>query len=317
MIILGAGMSGCLMGAINGNSIIYEAQKEIPNNHKAVLRFRENKISKVTGIPFRKVKVIKGIWFEGKERSLSPRFINLYSKKVSNKYLSRSITNLDTVERYIAPSNFHEILADMCGNRIEFNHKVNEITPEGIDFINGDDGKFILSGKKPIISTMPMKVLSEIINIDIDAKFDFKSITVTRYKVKDSDIFQTIYYPDPEMLIYRATMTGSDFIIESIKCDGPWSCYETEFIEVVKSFGIRLNNVEIISQTEQKYGKIAPIDDHARKHFMFEATTKFNVYSLGRYACWRNVLLDDVYDDIFKIKRMIEQDNYALKKEML
>ena len=315
MIILGAGMSGCLMGAINGNSKIYEAQKEIPNNHKAVLRFREDKISKVTGIPFRKVKVIKGIWYGGEERSLSPRFVNLYSKKVSNKYLSRSITNLDTVERFIAPSDFQEILADMCGNRIKFNHKVNEITREGIDFINDENGKFILTANKPVISTMPMKVLSEITGIDIDVKFQFKSIKVTRYKVDNADIFQTIYYPGEYTPIYRATMTGDDLIIESIYNESDFA--KDQLDEVVNSFGFKLYDLEIVSETKQKYGKIAPINDHARKHFMFKATTELGVYSLGRYACWKNILLDDVYDDIFKIKQMIEQDHYALKKEML
>jgi len=40
----------------------------------------------------------------------------------------------------------------------------------------------------------------------------------------------------------------------------------------------------------------------------------YNVYSLGRYATWRNILLDDVYHDINVIKQLMDSDGYYTGK---
>jgi len=310
MIILGAGMAGCLVGAINNDAIIYEAQNEIPDNHNAVLRFREDKISKTTGIPFRKVKVTKTIWHDGREVQPSPRFSNWYSKKVTGKISERSIDNINPVERFIAPPDFHLILADICRNRIKFGYKVSEIRTDGMMFHN-IEGAFDRSFT-PIISTIPMHILSAVTRIPITADFNFKNIFITRYKIKNSDVFQTIYYPDPQFKIYRATITGEDLIVESMgnNLDG------IEEAMLIESLGLKSNDLQFVAQKEQKYGKINPINDNVRKRFMFEATHQLAIYSLGRFACWRNILLDDVYDDIFKIKRMTQSDIYNIKLEM-
>ncbi len=321
MIVLGAGMSGCLFGALNKDAIIYEAQEDIPDNHNAVLRFREDKISKATGIPFKKVKVRKAIWSDDCEINPSPRLSNLYSQKVTGKISDRSINNIDPVERYIAPSDFSMILADMCHGRIHFNHKVKKIETSLITFGIGNvvdfNDNIIDRNRTPIISTMPMRVLSKVTSISIEQDFNFKSINVSRYKIKDCDVYQTIYYPYPSLGIYRATLTGEDLIIESTLNYPEGSIgYEDELEIVLESFAINKDSVEAISKTEQKYGKISPIDDAARKNFMFNCTRDLAIYSLGRFACWRNILLDDVYDDIYKIKAMSQQDLYDVKRNL-
>ena len=79
--------------------------------------------------------------------------------------------------------------------------------------------------------------------------------------------------------------------------------------EIERAFGIALGNCEKLESVEQKYGKIAPIDDAVRKQLLFRLTHEHNIYSLGRFATWRNILLDDVVDDITMIKKLLKANN--------
>lgn len=295
-IILGAGMAGCLAGVLDPKAIILEASAEPTQQHKAVLRFREDKISKVTGIPFRKVLVRKAIWMNGREVEPTPRICNLYSQKVTGKILDRSIRSIEPVERFVAPDDFHIQLAEQCKSRIKYDSPATRIGKERINLLGSQT--IDRAQDEPIISTIPMPVLMSVLRVKNNERFDFQPITVNRYKVPGADVFQTIYFPSGETPVYRATMTGDDLIVESV------AAIATP-LEVCEAFGISHSYLRPVSENIQKYGKIAPIDDRMRKHMMFTASADFRVYSLGRFACWRNILLDDVYEDFFKIKRMI------------
>lgn len=318
MKILGAGMAGCLMGVLNPGAKVYEAAEKLPDTHRAVLRFRDNKISQATGIPFKKVKVYKTIWADGKERMLGPQWINQYSKKVTGKYNPRSIVNLDTVERYIAPSNFHHMLAEMIGSNIHFNMKLTAADKHAISF-NDNPEQEVARDFEPVITTIPMGIMADILDEKVGdgIVFEHQPITVTRFTIKDCDVYQTVYYPKDNNA-YRATLTGEDLIVESIG-----DVNHNMMVDVLKSFGLTLGCLNLPDgewdldkhiQSTQQYGKISPIDDRVRRDFMLKLTLEHNIYSVGRFACWRNILLDDVYDDNFRIKAMINSDPYAIFK---
>ena len=93
-------MAGLIAGIYNPKAIIYEKNKTPIENHKALLRFRSDEVSKLTGIKFRKVFVIKSIWSEGEEKYPSPRLVAMYSKKVTGSYENRSIIDISTTTRY-------------------------------------------------------------------------------------------------------------------------------------------------------------------------------------------------------------------------
>ena len=104
MIIAGAGLAGLIAGNIfrNYSPRIIERQESLPNNHKAILRFRDHSVSEATCIEFKKVKVRKGIAYKNDWLSRSnPKVANLYSIKVTGKVQSRSCWNLNDAERYI------------------------------------------------------------------------------------------------------------------------------------------------------------------------------------------------------------------------
>jgi hypothetical protein len=53
-------------------------------------------------------------------------------------------------------------------------------------------------------------------------------------------------------------------------------------------------------------GKIEAINDDERKALLLELTDKFNIYSLGRYAIWKDsVGADAVAHDLERIYQMI------------
>ncbi len=295
MNIIGSGMAGLIVGVLNPSAKIYEASDSLPANHQAVLRFREDTISKLTGIPFKKVKVRKDIWLNHRSVQCSPRLANLYSQKVIGKILDRSIWNLDPVERYIAPPDFHNLLADLCVGRINYGWEIKN--KNQLDALIEDD---------TTISTMPMWVLAGILGIKFESDFTFQEITTSRYKINNCNVHQTVYFPDPEIGLYRATLTGDNLILESNTKMAP-----IDLMVAREAFGIDLEGFSIISENHrQKYGKISPIDENERKQFITKTTIDHGIYSLGRFATWRNILLDDVVKDVYVIKALAEKGYY-------
>ncbi len=297
MIIIGAGMSGLLCGALNPGSVIYEAGPERESDHKALFRCKTDEIGKILGIPFKKVEVHKGLWDNGHIEP-SIRSAHMYSQKVTGKVTGRSIMNLDPGVRYIPPSDFIERLKARC--KIEYN------TPFSAKHLKPND-------KEPIVSTIPMNMMAKMMGrFHMAGIFNSKGIYVNRIKIKDCDSYCTMYYPGSTS-VYRASLTGDILITESM-----WELDYGSMPTLYNSFGLRIPmrqefdfDKELIN-TKQKMGKIYPIDEKARQEFITKLTLSDNIYSLGRFATWRpKVMLDDVLEDIFVIRRLIEGGNYA------
>lgn len=299
--ILGAGLSGLIAATQFPAATVLEANGSEHLSHKAVLRFRSDSLSRLTGIPFRKVVVRKSIYYQGEHVPANIQLANLYSFKTNGAYLDRSIWNLDPAERYIAPEDLQYQLAEQIGNRILWNTPV--------------DHSFLQRTARPVISTLPMPVLIPLLgsflasSLDIAAipTFEHKQIVVDRYRVKNADVFQTVYFPCPDFGTYRASITGDLLIVERSGAIGIESIHD-----VLEAFGMGNMDVELIEQSHaQRFGKIQPVDDSWRKNAIFRITQDHGIYSLGRFAVWRNILLDDVVNDVAVIKRLIAGGNYG------
>lgn len=284
-IIVGAGLAGLIAAHAWPAAKLLEASPQPRAAHRALLRFRSEAVSRLTGIEFRRVRVHKGIWADDKFQSPGIRWANLYARKVLGRLAGeRSIWNLDTVERFIAPDNLHEQLLDAVGARVEWGCAA--------DF----------RAKDLLISTAPMPVTLKALGIPAAPEFVRSSIHVTRFRVPNADVFQTVYFPEPWLAVYRASITGDMLIVESVDSN----LGEDDWTTVERAFGLGWDACERLEAVEQKYGKIAPIDDSVRKQLLFELTHHHNIYSLGRFATWRNILLDDVVDDIVAIKKLLK-----------
>lgn len=298
MIIIGAGLSGLLAGALDRRAKIIEMQKGLPHNHHAVLRFRDDKIGRALNMPFRKVRVLKGIWHNSEWVQPTPDIANSYARKVTGAIVDRSILDIRPVERFIAPKNFIERLAEACNGRIDY----------GVDA-----AKSWATLPRPLISTIPLPHMLNFAQIDWgdDDKFRHQSIKVVKFRVPGADVFQTVYFPAKEQCVYRATLTGDELALE---CVGEGPMNEWQQSEALWAFGLRAQDVEMLDAKKQGLGKILPLPDTERKAILWRLTREHGVYSLGRFACWRNSLLDDVYEDYFRIRRMMELGEYDVMK---
>ena len=290
--IIGAGLAGLMAGSIFQRAQIFEAGPEDQANHKAVLRFRSSAVGDTLGIDFRKVTVHKGIYHDNRFVQPTVQLANYYSKKVIGRLYDRSIWKTEPVERFIAPEDLIAQLVERCNERIKWSHPIHCINKEEIN-----------------ISTAPLPVMAKMLGVDTkDHEFKAAPIEVRRWRVPDCDVFQTIYFPSPEINLYRASITGNLLIAEYVdkggKIEGSSDLFE--------AFGFYEDECELLDAARQSYGKIAPINDAWRRDFILRASSRHNVYSLGRYATWRpSVLLDDVLKDIYVIKKLIGGDGYA------
>lgn len=284
--IIGAGLAGLIAAHAWPNLTVYEASPEPRADHRALLRFRTDAVAKLTGIEFRKVRVRKGIWMDGGFCMPDIQLANLYSLKCLNRLVAdRSIWNIEAADRFVAPESLYEQLVDACRDRIKWGWA---------EALGGHDG--------PLISTAPMPTALKALGLSPQGvDFERSPISVLRLRVPKADVFQTIYYPGHDTPVYRASMTGDLLIIEA---RGDIEPSDTQM--VADSFGIDTLTAESLGESSQRYGKIAPIDDAKRKQLIFELSQRFGIYSLGRFATWRNILLDDVVEDIAVIKRLMK-----------
>lgn len=290
MKIIGAGLAGLLAANVFQRAKVFEAGSEDQVNHKAVLRFRTDAVGAACGIEFRKVRVHKGLWMNGSFRSPSIQLANLYSQKVVGRLADRSVWHLDPVDRFIAPEDLVAQMAERCGNRIEWGCQVEEVGNE----------------KEPTISTIPMNVLARMLRCESPPEFSYEPIKVRRWHIPGADVFQTVYFPDPETNLYRASITGSLLIAEYMD--------EADNYDLFSPFGLTQAQCVELDSVKQRYGKIAPIDERWRRNFILNASVQHNIYSVGRFATWRNLILDSVLHDIHVVKKLVAGDRYSQYK---
>lgn len=287
--IIGAGLAGLIGAHVFPRHKIIEASPEPFESHKALLRFRSDAVGRLTGIAFRPVTVRKAIWMEGRFHEPTIQLANLYSQKCLGRFLPRSIWHLEPATRFIAPETFYDQLVDALWDRIEWGTVAD--LPQA-------------SREAQVISTAPLPVALQALNLASTIEFKRASITVERFRVPGADVHQTVYFPTEAHSAYRASITGDLLIVEFVgEPFGDW------MEDVDEAFALR-GNIDRLGSVEQKYGKIEPVDDSERKAIVARLTTQYNIFSLGRFATWRNLLLDDVLDDAEKIKRLIHASDY-------
>lgn len=304
MIIIGAGLAGAIAkGFFSSYSPqVFEARKEPGSLHKAILRFRDPSIGYLLGIPLDKIVVAKRIYFRGKFVDENPMLSNMYSKKVSQGIYHRSIEADDDVERFVAKKDFGILTAN-------YGKMLIKVEPNKCFFKDGTQVDYDVC-----ISTIPLPVMAKAANLDV-SNTEIKSYTIYVARlpiVTKCDVYQTIYFPDSNNFVYRATLEPDVLIIESIGAEFPIG----EIDEVLEVFGLDTNDVGQPSIFAQEMGKIVEMDDTIRKNLILELTEKFGVYSLGRYATWRNITSDVLLNDLEVISKMLGLDKkYQIRLE--
>lgn len=295
--IYGAGMAGLLVANMlrRLSPVVHEAQTALPDNHGALLRFRSDVVAKATGQVFRKVRVQKSLKFRGSfHHEATIQSSNAYSLKVTGEVMPRSILNLVPAERFIAPDNFIATMA------------------RGSDIQLGSP----LSYPEPGISTIPMPVLMDIVGWKDRPEFLSRPIWSFVLKLTEPKFsaYQTIYYPDLDLPYYRASLTGNKLTIEYVTAPTFEQAAVDDAAAILEDFGIpsEICRFDCDGPKYHHYGKLLPIPERERRAFILAMTQEFGIYSVGRFATWRQILLDDVVNDVEIVARWIEEkDHYA------
>ncbi len=305
-IILGAGLAGLIASCKFKDAQVFDGARGPGQKHTALLRFRSTAVADLTGIPFKKVNVTKGIYDNGRVvNECNITLSNQYSKKVTGKYVDgRSINNMDPVTRYIAPDSFYDELVGRLAdeNRITWGADVGSIGL--METVNNQ-----------IISTIPLPVMLAACGLApaSSKSTEGRMIHVRRFQLPHgTDLHQTIYFPDQSVTAYRASITGDVLICEFI---GPAiTLSDSQLARIAGAFGISDSShagIRPIDCTEQVNGKIITMPREQRESILYELTRDFNVFSVGRFATWRNILLDDVVGDLEFIDRLMKSSEYA------
>ena len=290
--IVGAGLAGLIAAHVFPSMPIFEASPAPTESHKALLRFRSSSVGDLTGVEFRPVTVRKGIWSQGEFRQPDIRLANLYSQKVIGSLAPRSVWDINTVTRWVAPEDFYQRLVDAVASRICWGAQFK--------FMDAAHGT-------PVINTAPMPIVLRDLGIGVDAEFARAPIDVLRYRVHGADVHQTVYFPDADTSVYRASITGDLLIVELM----PTCAFPHDGMSVVRdSLGIDRSQMQPIDRVTQRYGKVVALPDVTRRALLAKLTREHNIFSLGRFATWRNVLLDDVVKDCAVVKRLMTASEY-------
>lgn len=302
--IWGAGMAGLLAGNAFRDTRIIEQQKELPDNHGALLRFRSDVVRSVArDAPMRRVRITKAILNDYGMSPMSSATLadfNRYSMRATGQVMDRSarLGNEGGDERWIAGETFLSELEKGAGT-IEYGEGVDGLWPAGQD--------------NAIISTLPMPLLMEWDGWPERPDFQWLSIESLRATIKwpTTDVYQTVYNCTSAGMWYRASITGDRMIVELRHMASHRTLDDDEALQLIDEllktvFGFDTNaTLDSVRLHFQKYGKLIPIDEEERRSFITHLTDEYGIYSLGRFATWRQLLLDDVVRDIDVIRQMI------------
>jgi hypothetical protein len=292
--IIGAGLAGLLAGNMlrHRSPLIVERQSALPNNHSAVLRFRSPIVGDTLNIPFRKVTMIKTHlpWKNPVADALA------YSFKNGSQYRSdRSIiSGTTTADRWIAPPDLISRMA------------------ERLDIKYGTPFLFNNKSSHPIISTLPMPTLMTLLKYPKQPEFNYVTGVNVKATIADCDAYISLLVPNPDLPISRISITGNELIVE---LPGKITFAGLAVSMAADLIGIPPKSCSDIRTYPQHYAKIMPISDEERHAFMFWATDKFNIFSLGRFATWRpGLLMDDLVNDLRRIDHWITAGSYAIAR---
>lgn len=296
-LIIGAGFTGLLAAHVWPTAQVLEIAPAPAQRHKALMRFRTDAVSHLMGIEFRKVIVRKGIYYQDRFVTPTIETANLYARKVVGRIVDRSIWNLKPVIRYVAPENFYDQLIDAVKSRIHF----------GQPYFPAQ-----MAIESSVINTapLPMILTHHPIRPELSDQVQCRKlgIRVRRWRVPHADVFQTVYFPSPGTPVYRMSITKDLLIVEEVhNTIGEIWAGDREVTSLIQhAFGVEMDALEFLDDTEQSYRKVDELSATLRKQVLLELTARYQVFSLGRFATWRNVLLDDVIQDINVIKRLMK-----------
>jgi len=307
IVVLGAGIAGLVAASAfsDGNNVVIidKNLRDDPfSNHSAVLRLRNDKIKDYLKCKLEPVKVFKQAYYNGSLHS-APNIAmnNIYSRKTRDALGWRSINDLGVYERYLISGiehDFYTLQGEFVG--VEKTDQAFEIIIDRVNPVVPDRIAKEFVPADICISTIPMPTMLNCLGNYAKAFLANPIHTATCEIFIKSTVHQTIYFANLSP-VYRATVENNKFTVESMD-----EICEDDVYECIEIFGLSKDNLSKPEFRTQWLGKIVPIDDIQRRKIMMDLTNKFNIYSFGRYAVWKDLRIDQILEDIEKIKLMVK-----------
>lgn len=314
-LIIGAGLSGLMVGALlKRNYRIVDAALGPKFGVSAPFYLH----APIDWLPteWREVDVHHNVWDgENFHRAPSIKHMNDYSRKITGKIINTSLKFMDgSVKKGFVPSKgsngqvLKDLYEDVKGN-ITWAGKVVSISLQKREVIvqfNLPDTSSIhrfAYRYNNLISTMPLPAFIGLSGQAMPCDFRADPVYTSTWEVhhsETSDVFQIVYVTDPQK-VHRASLMGNQVILESMD---EMKDVNPEGTLIFELWGIR----SAVHQSRGRInpGKFHPIDENIRKHIINKLTIDGNVYSLGRWACWKYARIDHVSEDAHNIIKMIK-----------
>ena len=269
---------------------------KLENSHRSILRCRDPKMLNELKIPYEEIKISKGIIYNNQFLTeCNLKLNNIYSQKVNKGVVrGKSILNIKDDIRYQPSGDMFELLT----KGIEYNENVN--------------WKDIIHSNKLIASCLDINQVMKELNINNIYEYGkhFKIWIVTVDILEDIGIYQTLYYLGSEPY-YRVSLEMRKLTVEFIQ--DPFEFDMNDLEKILLDFGInaKIDRSSIIL-SGMEYGKMVNMQDNLRKGVIGYLTEKYNIFSFGRKGLWKSILLEDVYEDLLKMKTLIDNKIHVL-----
>lgn len=305
IVIIGSGVAAVVATRI-GASLPIVAYSAAPpssaiDNHHAVLRLKDSSSATVLGCRAVRVMAHRMALHCGKLIEHSDVGANNeYSIKVYGELRDCSILHLGRVERYLisppaVPSGVCKFKQRLVGL---------SLADRTLTFEDTDTREVSSVRYRWCISTIPMPVMARLAGVPCSASFICLPIGVRRYTLHTrSSICQTLYVPSRDYQTYRITIHNQEVMVEHVISGHPYQ--ESEVEDLIGWLGVGIKDLELVSSHIQEFGKIIPIEEMVRKRIMYQLTSKANVVSLGRYATWKSLRVEDVVEDAVKAFNLV------------
>lgn len=315
-LVIGAGAgglgAGCWLKHEGFSFLIVDPSKALPLNlHNGV-----HYLHSIPELPFKntikKITLTEAILSHGKffhEPNL--QYALDYSEKVRDVQHPSSIMNVGKNDcAYMPDGNLNRLLIDMRNYIGVDNFRFGQWITK-IDTTNKIVEISEVCGKKEyhyehIISTVPIESMFNLIGYK-DSGIDFlqNAIYVTNYQISNivPNWMISLYIPDKEYSIYRASILNGICSVESIK---ELSEHEIKKIipTILSMFEINTNSG--IDSYEWKNGKIMSISIDQRQKVV-NYLQDLQIYQIGRFGLWnRKLLIDSTINQAQSVVRFLK-----------
>lgn len=302
ILIIGAGISGFIAaGAFDEmyDVTIVDAagEKSTPfADHKAVLRLRSDEIKNYVDCSLRQITARKQVLHDGILHDSPTSDMNRsYSLKCYKRVGKRSLNELGYVKRFEI-----ENISLKERYKIQFKKQVVQIgSDRQVLFADGSKATYDVC-----ISSMPLpSMLNAVYGVakrDMVPVLKSRPVFIKRCRLsRPINENRTIYFTQPDFP-YRATIAETVLIVESMH-----PIRESDTQHVADVFGLSQSNLTDWSTHKQSYGKIIPLKTQIRQYILEDLSERFSIYSLGRFAIWKPIRVDQVVSHMQQIMALI------------